>query len=123
MKLHQTDCVAMHKVKNPYSTDKRELFFFSDPPHLIKTVRNCWSSKTRALWVMHTSVVNLMLKLLSCSAMESIYPGPIYTHCIKMTVVKERVFHLIVPKIKFEHLNLTSFSKMRVDLAAQVSLI
>ena len=26
----------------------------------------------------------------------------------------------MVPKLKFEHLHLTSFSKMRVDLAAQV---
>ena len=26
----------------------------------------------------------------------------------------------LIPKLKFEHLNLTSFSKMRVDLAAQV---
>jgi len=25
-----------------------------------------------------------------------------------------------VPKLKYEHVNLTSFSKMRVDLAAQV---
>ena len=28
----------------------------------------------------------------------------------------------IVPKIKYEHIHLTSFSKMRVDLAAQVSV-
>lgn len=27
----------------------------------------------------------------------------------------------LVPKLKFEHIALTSFSKMRVDLAAQVS--
>lgn len=27
----------------------------------------------------------------------------------------------LVPKIKYEHIYLTSFSKMRVDLAAQVS--
>ena len=27
----------------------------------------------------------------------------------------------IVPKLKFEHINLTAFAKMRVDLAAQVS--
>lgn len=27
----------------------------------------------------------------------------------------------MVPKLKFEHLYLTSFSKMRVDLAAQVN--
>ena len=26
----------------------------------------------------------------------------------------------MVPKLKFEHLNLTSFAKMRVDLATQV---
>ena len=26
----------------------------------------------------------------------------------------------LVPKLKYEHVNLTSFSKMRVDLAAQV---
>ena len=32
------------KVMNPYTTEKREIFFFSDPPHLMKTVRNCWSS-------------------------------------------------------------------------------
>lgn len=28
----------------------------------------------------------------------------------------------MVPKLKFEHIALTSFSKMRVDLAAQVSM-
>ena len=29
----------------------------------------------------------------------------------------------LVPKLKYEHLNLTAFSKMRVDLAAQVSSV
>ena len=29
----------------------------------------------------------------------------------------------LVPKLKYEHVYLTSFSKMRVDLAAQVSYI
>ena len=28
----------------------------------------------------------------------------------------------LVPKLKYEHIHLTSFSRMRVDLAAQVSL-
>lgn len=45
-----------YKVRNPYSEDKRDIFFFSDVPHLIKTVRNCWSnsfshSNKRPLWV------------------------------------------------------------------------
>ena len=29
----------------------------------------------------------------------------------------------LVPKLKYEHIKLTSFSKMRVDLAAQVKRI
>ena len=41
----------VHKTPNPYTSEDRSLFFFSDPPHLIKTVRNCWASKKRNLWV------------------------------------------------------------------------
>ncbi|SMN01866.1 hypothetical protein SPONN_135 [uncultured Candidatus Thioglobus sp.] len=32
-----------HKTTNPFASDNREIFFISDPPHLVKTVRNCWS--------------------------------------------------------------------------------
>ena len=35
--------------------------------------------------------------------------------------VKEAPGLSLVPKLKWEHIHLTSFSKMRVDLAAQVS--
>ena len=41
----------LHKVINPFAPEKRYLYFFSDPPHLVKTVRNCWASKSRNLWV------------------------------------------------------------------------
>lgn len=41
----------VYKVKNPYTREERDIFFFSDPPHLMKTVRNCWASKARQLWV------------------------------------------------------------------------
>ena len=46
-----------YKTKNPYSDDpSRKVYFFSDVPHLIKTVRNCFAnsfghSHVRALWV------------------------------------------------------------------------
>ena len=40
-----------HKVPDPYSTDGRDLLFFSNPPHLLKTVRNCFPSKSQDLWV------------------------------------------------------------------------
>jgi hypothetical protein len=38
-------------VPNVFSQDERQLFFFSDVPHLLKTTRNCWSSPSRSLWV------------------------------------------------------------------------
>ena len=48
----------LHKVINPYAgPEKREIFFFSDPPHLIKTVRNCWFSSARHLWVRKSTTV------------------------------------------------------------------
>ena len=38
------DSTFIHKALNPYSPDgRRWLFIFADPPHLMKTVRNCWS--------------------------------------------------------------------------------
>ena len=41
-----------HKISNIYSNDgKRDIFFFSDPPHLIKMARNCLASKCRFMWV------------------------------------------------------------------------
>ena len=52
-KMHGTG----YKTINPYSDDRnREIFFFSDVPHLIKTTRNCFSNSfahanTRGMWV------------------------------------------------------------------------
>jgi len=39
----------LYKVSNPYTIENRSVFFFSDPPHLLKTIRNCFAS--RQLWV------------------------------------------------------------------------
>ena len=58
LKLHgitdPTKSAVLHKLSNPFADDGRMLFFFSDPPHLLKTTRNCWSSKARLLWVCET---------------------------------------------------------------------
>ena len=32
-----------YKARNPFTVQGRWVYFFADPPHLIKTVRNCWS--------------------------------------------------------------------------------
>ena len=35
----------VYKTLNPYADDGRYVYFFADPPHLMKTVRNGWASK------------------------------------------------------------------------------
>lgn len=39
------------QVRKSICSYNRDLLFFSDPPHLLKTIRNCWNSKYRCLWV------------------------------------------------------------------------
>ena len=53
MGIHKPDKNSQfpYKVLNPYASSERHIHFISDPPHLLKTVRNCWSSKKRRLWV------------------------------------------------------------------------
>lgn len=51
LKMHNPNEKISYKVQNPHATDGRELFFFSDACHLIKTTRNCFASKGRRLVV------------------------------------------------------------------------
>ena len=52
VKLHSTNPKEfIYKVQNHYADEERDLFFISDVPHLQKTVRNCWASTSRTLWV------------------------------------------------------------------------
>ena len=67
-RMHKFESVngIIYRVDNPYSANKCYIYFFSDVPHLIKTVRNAWSnslahSNTRPFWVrlctLHTKAV------------------------------------------------------------------
>ena len=56
IKLHGTDKLV-YKVMNPHAPDHCYLYFFSDPPHLLKTTRNCWASKKRQLWVSFNTIL------------------------------------------------------------------
>ena len=59
----------VYKVKNPYTRKEWDIFFFSDPPHLMKTVRNCWASKARQLgrwwWISNQNFI-LVQQLCEC---------------------------------------------------------
>ena len=40
-----------YKMPNPYTDEDRSIFLISDPPHLLKTIRNCFANKHRKLEV------------------------------------------------------------------------
>ena len=52
-RMHSTEPIT-YKTPNPYC-EERNIYFFADVPHLMKTTRNCWSHSstngTRNLWV------------------------------------------------------------------------
>ena len=51
-RLHTQNGSLTHKVMNIYAPDgARPLYFISNPPHLIKTIRNCWWNSRRELQV------------------------------------------------------------------------
>lgn len=59
----------VHKVTNH---EDRDFFFFIDPPRLLKTIRNCFASKSRHLWVSCSSAceqyVHVHVHAHSCNA-------------------------------------------------------
>jgi len=50
----------IYKVPNPFAVD-RQLYFISDPPHLLKTIRNCWYNPKRTLWVSKVCVYSFQI--------------------------------------------------------------
>ena len=83
----------------------RFIYFFADAPHLVKTTRNCLKSSgsgtcTRYMW-------NDGLYVLWQHSEEMFYQDA--DNGLKL-----------LPKLTYEHVNLTAYSVMRVNLAAQV---
>ena len=39
--MHSTNKKVCYKTANPYTEENRNIYFFSDVPHLMKTTRNC----------------------------------------------------------------------------------
>ncbi|XP_019855057.1 PREDICTED: uncharacterized protein LOC109583952 [Amphimedon queenslandica] len=54
--LHDLSDKLVYKILNIHAEEKRYIYCFSDPPHLIKTVRNCFASKKQIFmeqWLKH----------------------------------------------------------------------
>ena len=47
----------VHKTINVYSDEAHDMFFFSDPPHLLKTIRNAVANPDRKLWVCYVVAI------------------------------------------------------------------
>ena len=119
VKLHQHSTEMLYKVPNPYAEDKRPLYFISDPPHLIKTARNCW--RNRILWVSqsHNALLYFTFYTLLIQCNDN-YISWDHLKELYRADVQPGMGVRMVPKLKLEHIQLSAFSKMRVDLAAQV---
>ena len=124
VQLHSKEDKLVHKILNPFSTDARPFFFFFDPPHLIKTTRNCWASKARTLWVRLHTIALLYYKNIVYIHLQNNGKEIKWTHLWSLYYKNRSDTGLsLLSKLKYEHIHLNSFSKMRVDLAAQVRVI
>lgn len=50
-RLHSMKRGTVYKTLNVFSVTNEWIYFFADPPHLMKTTRNCFASLKRNLWV------------------------------------------------------------------------
>ena len=50
----------VYKTVNIYCKEQHSIYFISDPPHLLKTLRNCFANFNRHLWVsISTCIANI----------------------------------------------------------------
>ena len=94
-----------YRIANPFAQEKRFIYFIADPPHLIKTTRNCLSNSgsgrfTRVMWNDGGFIL--------------------WNHISEIFYEDQQCGLLLLPKLTNEHIKLTPFSVMNVRLAAQV---
>ena len=97
---------VVHRSVNLFAKDYRFIYFFSDAPHLMKTARNCLqhsgesSKSTRLLWNDGKELVWFHLWKLVNDDINR--PNP------------------KIPKLTMDHVNLTSYSCMKVKYATEI---
>ncbi|KAK3921442.1 Transposable element P transposase [Frankliniella fusca] len=93
----------VYSTKNVASPENRPLFFIVDPPHLIKTIRNCFSNSNGHK---HTRDMLKNNEKMSWEAVEKLH---------SVSISEKYKFH----KLTQAHARLTPFSRMNVNLATQ----
>ena len=97
--------VIVYRARNMLAVENRDIFFFSPTPHLLKTARNCFFNFS------YSNTSRCMCN--NGSYMLWLYISRLYHENLNYDLK-------LVPKLKYEHIHVTSFSKMNVRLAAQV---
>lgn len=102
--LFITPTDVVFATKNLACGEPRPIYFILDPPHLIKTIRNCLANSyghrsTRNLWKNGEDMKWKAIEVLYESSIDKKFPGH---------------------KLTKAHVKLTAFSKMTVRLATQV---
>ena len=92
----------------------------------MKTTSNCWSNASRQLSVTHIVYLILYMYVIWWLFAEG-WEADSWRHLEELYHKDSGAFRdasglSLPPKIKFEHIKLTSYSKMCVDLAAQVTV-
>lgn len=99
-----TDAHVCYRTVNLYAPH-RFIYFFSDAPHLVKTTRNCLlhsdsGTCTRYMWNDGSFIL--------------------WQHITQIFYQDTDNGLKLPPKLTYDHINLNSYSIMRVNLAAQV---
>ena len=94
----------LYKTTNIFSDNNEDLYFISDAPHLLKTTRNCFSNSqyhksSRLLW----NGGNIS-----------------WRHIVRLFEEHCKGQYRLCRKLTQQHISLTPFSIMKVNLAAQV---
>ena len=126
----QSSVMSNHSTRYKIQ-EERWLYFFCDVPHLIKTTRNCWShsfghGQTRQLWV--SSWIYTVLHYCNINSYSQFNGEHIsWQHLMELyrrnQGTSDRAGLVVLTKLKLEHVKLNSYSRMRVDLAAQVCVL
>ena len=96
---------VVYRAVNLYASEQRFIWFFCDAPHLIKTARNCLANSgagrnSRLMWNDGAFIL--------------------WNHISKLYYEDVNCGLRLLPGLTNDHINLTSYSVMRVGLAAQV---
>ena len=120
-----SDDLPLYRVPNKYADKSRFIYFICDVPHLVKTTRNCLSHSFPGSMRRSMKVSNIVKNIYIRQSLLQLN-GYYVTWCHIKELYKrdqetcQRGGLSLIPKLKLEHVQLTSFSRMRVDLAAQV---